>query len=561
MTSSPRSIIDPVWIIGFTGHRPDPARGRTRADLEKIRPQVRAELLQLKTLAQQQGGRAELLCGVAAGADIIAAQEAEGLGMAVHVILPMPQSLYEQDFEGADLRDDLQAARHFIQQADAGSGGATFRVAGGSHLRNECYYDLGLEIAHASDALLAVWDGAEAEALHLAAKNGTLAPGRGGTRDVMQVAGSEVLPYVKQGLFAQGMAWLPKPVRVIHLHTGVVSGSTEGFAGEKDAGLQELRALQRAAEAEKRPEVMLDSVQSLMDFTDYQAIDWAAKLRRGLLCSSALHFTASLTAAISAGMQSHQVKWLPPFLAAIELALVSAAITLMLWSRWKRAQARWLELRLATELVRGLVDAGRLLDPLFPVCREVLPAWRRFCLSVGLTVWRDPRSQPGGPGDTPEQKFEKSRAVYLEKRIQNQLEHFDRKDPHHKHWWHPLAHYAAPATATLAVVFAALALFRKWEVSLLSEAPESTFLSSLLFTLLPIALPLAAGALASLQTVTDMKRRAQVYPEMQERLRGARDLLPHLRTEASVRRFVRRTEELLLDELVGWYAAAKGISH
>jgi hypothetical protein len=114
-----------------------------------------------------------------------------------------------------------------------------------------------------------------------------------------------------------------------------------------------------------------------------------------------------------------------------------------------------------------------------------------------------------------------------------------------------------------AVVFIVLALIHKLEVYLHPEAHKApdSLPSTLLYYFLPIALPLLAGAVTSLQSVTDVKRRAQVYPEMVERLKSARDFLPAIRTPASLRRFVRRTEEILLDELVGWYAAAKGISH
>jgi len=235
---------------------------------------------------------------------------------------------------------------------------------------------------------------------------------------------------------------------------------------------------------------------------------------------------------------------------------------IMIWAHLKHAQAKWLELRLATELTRALVGAGRLLDPLFPLATDHLPGWRRFCISVGLTVWRDPISQVGEPGDSREQILEKQKARYLTARIEKQMEHFTDNDPHQKHWWHGVVHIAGPVTAGLAVIFAGVALAHKWEVASHGGSEHHTdFFSSLLYYFLPIALPLLAGAIASLQSVTDAKRRAQVYPEMVERLQGARTMLPALRTPDALRRFVRRTEEILLDELVGWYAAAKGIEH
>jgi hypothetical protein len=206
------------------------------------------------------------------------------------------------------------------------------------------------------------------------------------------------------------------------------------------------------------------------------------------------------------------------------------------------------------------VSSGRLLDPLFPISTDHLPGWRRFCLSVGLAIWRDISSKlPPKPEDA----FLEEKQAYLEDRIEDQLRHFEKNDPSKRHWWHRMAHIAGPATAVAAAFFIIVALIHKVQVYLHphDHAKPDSLLSTLIYYFLPIALPLLAGAVTSLQSVTDVKRRAQVYPEMAERLKSARDFLPAIRTQASLRRFVRRTEEILLDELVGWYAAAKGISH
>lgn len=114
-------MITPVWIIGFTGHRPKDTFGRTAAELTRLAPTVRAELQRLKAKAEAQHGRADFLCGMAAGADIIAAREAEALGMIVHVILPMPESEFAKDFAEPGMEDDWKEAQRFIALARAGT--------------------------------------------------------------------------------------------------------------------------------------------------------------------------------------------------------------------------------------------------------------------------------------------------------------------------------------------------------------------------------------------------------------------------------------------------------
>lgn len=555
-------MITPVWIIGFTGHRPKNSPGRTATELARLAPVIRAELLQLKSKAEAQGGRAEFLCGVAAGADIIAAREAEALGMVVHVILPMREDLFREDFAGPEFEADWKEASRFIGKARAGTAGATFRIAHGSQLRDDCYYDLGTQIVYASDAIIALWDGESPPPLVIGAKDGKGSPDRGGTGDVVDLAKADVMPYVREDEPERLYAWLPTPVRLIHSRNGDVTGSIEHFAHAQDAGLCEIRSLQHAAEAQDRGQP-LTSVQSLMNFVSSGADDWATKLRRALLWSSGLHFGASLIAAISAGAQSVAWShWTPTVIAMIELSFVTTAGGIMVWSHFQHAHARWLELRLATELTRALVSVGRLLDPLFPIVTDHLPGWRRFCLSVGLTVWSDPRSLVSSADDPPDVAFENEKKRYLKDRIQDQQDHFDRNDPGEKHWWHRPVKLISPATAGLAILFAIIALHHKWQMTASAEhLDHSDPLDSLLYYILPVVLPLVAGAFASLQTITDTRRRAQVYPEMVERLQGSQRFLLAIRTPDALTRFVRRTEEILLDELVGWYAAAKGISH
>jgi hypothetical protein len=552
-------MIAPIWIIGLTGHRPKNVPGRSVAELEATAPATERILRDLAQRAKDRGGRADLLCGVAAGADLIAARVAEKIGMAVHVILPMPEAHYAQDFTGPDNEADWAAAQHFIQLAKTGAGGATFRVAEGSALRSECYYDQGYQIVQASDAVIAVWDCIEAPPVGQGETSDRIAPGRGGTADVVALAQADRLPYLRGKKPDSGYTWRPKPLIHINSVTGDVSGDVSDFACVADAGLVEIQAVVHALQLEdKDTHHAAATSETLIQMLKTGAKDWATKLRSALLIGSGLHFLASIIAAISAGSQAVNLgAWTPPLLAGIELTLVLMAIGFLLWSHWKHAQSRWLELRLATELTRGLRSCGRLLDPLFPQAAEHLPGWRRYCLSVGLLLRAGTTAEPDDA-----KRLASEKQSYNDQRLADQLAHYEKFDPHHRHWWHRIAHLAGWLTAVLAVAFIVCALVHKIHVAQHPEAHHAaTLLSSIIYYFLPIALPLLAGAIASLQSVTDAKRRAHVYPAMVERLRSAQAQLPAIRTQNALHRFVRRTEEILLDELVAWYAAAKGISH
>jgi hypothetical protein len=299
-------MITPIWIIGFTGHRPAYKKGRTTAELEHLAPIIREELKALRI-------------------------KAEALDMPVHVILPMPQAHFEEDFKGAEFQADLDQARRFIELADKGTGGASFRIAHSSQLRDDCYYDVGSQIVYASDAVIAVWDGSDAPALQIKDDTGKIiSPRRGGTADVIALAEADRMPFLKGPKTSQGYQWLPTPVRCIHSVTGQVTGDMTNFASPTDAGLAEMKAIQHAPNTERGSQQPLTTAEDLMEFVDRGAKDWATKLRRALLWGSILHFTASVIAAVSAAAQVVLKDWRPPFLASVELALVLAAIGLML---------------------------------------------------------------------------------------------------------------------------------------------------------------------------------------------------------------------------------------
>lgn len=86
-----------IFTIGITGHR-----DCHPAALNKIRQSLKTELTNLKE--KFTSVPIKLITGLAEGADTIAAETALELDINVHAVLPMPRSLYEDDFSGESLR-------------------------------------------------------------------------------------------------------------------------------------------------------------------------------------------------------------------------------------------------------------------------------------------------------------------------------------------------------------------------------------------------------------------------------------------------------------------------
>ncbi len=88
-----------------------------------------------------------------------------------------------------------------------------------------------------------------------------------------------------------------------------------------------------------------------------------------------------------------------------------------------------------------------------------------------------------------------------------------------------------------------------------SMSPSFTVFTVICFSLFPIILPLAGGVFLSLRSALDTGRRTYRYRQLVHRLTTAADSIADLKTEASVRRAVAFTEDMLLDELIEWRLA------
>lgn len=140
-------------VVGVTGHR-DLLEGEQDNIKQRVRDffvQMRASFPELPLM---------VMTPLAEGADRIAAEVAHELDIPIVVLLPMPQHLYERDFEGESLRE-FQTMRELgevielpllpeLSEADVISQGDG---------RDLQYAQLGAYLAAHSHVLLAIWDG------------------------------------------------------------------------------------------------------------------------------------------------------------------------------------------------------------------------------------------------------------------------------------------------------------------------------------------------------------------------------------------------------------------
>ena len=142
-------------VIGVTGHR-DLVPGEV--------PGIEAAV---RTLLEDLGERfpnrpLKVMSPLAEGADRIVALLAESLGIELIVPLPMPETLYSQDFESSNSWAEFgrlsREASELITLPYA-PGNSEHNVAYYGPERNRQYAEVGAWVAARSDILVAIWDG------------------------------------------------------------------------------------------------------------------------------------------------------------------------------------------------------------------------------------------------------------------------------------------------------------------------------------------------------------------------------------------------------------------
>jgi hypothetical protein len=165
--SAPHAPIGPIatsiaapLMIGVTGHR-----DLVRAETPVIEATVERFLRDLRT--RYPDLPLQIITPLAEGADRLVGRIARRLGIPLLVPLPMPQDLYEQDFESpeslAEFRSLMADHEHFALPLVTPESGAEIVAHG--EARNLQYAQLGTYVAAHSHILLAIWDGEASDAL------------------------------------------------------------------------------------------------------------------------------------------------------------------------------------------------------------------------------------------------------------------------------------------------------------------------------------------------------------------------------------------------------------
>jgi hypothetical protein len=215
---SPGSNAMPL-VIAVTGHR-----DLVAAEVPGIRDRVNQLLAQLQV--ENPDRRLQVLSALAEGADQLVAEVASEMGVDVIVPLPMPKSVYREDFATAEAQarfDGLCSRASDCFELPLARGNTHEGISIPGEQRARQYAQLGVFLCAHCHILLAIWDGKESDEL-------------GGTGQVVKFHHDDVMPgYTPKLIATRQMLVDDESALVYHIVC-----SRDRPDGAPEAGLQPL---------------------------------------------------------------------------------------------------------------------------------------------------------------------------------------------------------------------------------------------------------------------------------------------------------------------------------
>jgi hypothetical protein len=155
-SSDPSSLANSPFLVGVSGHR-----DLQPADLPRLREAVTSFVCQLKEHLPDTELR--LIVGMAEGADLLVAETAVALDVAVEAVLPMPLEHYAADFDPRTFDCLQELLRHphvrCVELSFSSMCDGVWPVAHSPAQRDAMYANLTDALIRRSSLLLALWDG------------------------------------------------------------------------------------------------------------------------------------------------------------------------------------------------------------------------------------------------------------------------------------------------------------------------------------------------------------------------------------------------------------------
>lgn len=486
------SLLEPIRIVGFTGHRHLLAPDKVKAAIGTALASLRAEI----------PGRMVGYSSVAIGADTLFAEEWLSSGLPWMALLPRAEKEFKNDFTESDwARTHALIKKASRVQILAGIKEAEPDLA---------YLECGLLVVDEADVMIAVWDGKPSR-------------GVGGTADIVANARN-----------------LGKPLILIEPESLAVERehfSPELFADPEMSYLNEIAGHSAASLNEQTdPE---ERVRLFFNKVDAKAASIAPRFRLWVAASVVMNAAAAILVAATVAFQVNS------FILNVLIFVLTAAATLAVFLiKRKRAHQKWLRCRVASEICRSALATWNLAEVAEPTWFKHLTEFVRLVKTIRLMKLTDPTRQVAEMGNW--------RRRYITTRVDEQIHYFRRR---RKEFGVALSTLSG-SFWFFSFLGIARALFTGSAFGigpLISVGPSTHFAWHFVEAFLPIAMPLAAGCTLSLISIFDVNRQLARSRTMEALLINFREQIQKSESLPGLHRAVENVENALASEVFEWF--------
>jgi hypothetical protein len=486
------SLLSPIWIVGFTGHRhlqdPEKMKKIIGAVLDSLRAEIPGQLVGYSS--------------VAIGADTLFAERWLESGSPWMALLPRAADDFKNDFTQVDWSKTFALLQRAVRvQSLTGIKEAE---------RDLAYLECGILVVEEADVMIAVW-------------NGKPSRGVGGTADIVANARN-----------------LNKPLVLIDPDSFTIQ--RERFSRELFSD-PEMDYLNRIASRDGThghqttdPEAR---VRRFFQKVDAKAARIAPRFRLWVAASVIMNALAAILVAATIGFEINSF-----VLNALIFVLTAAAVMAVALIKRKAAHQKWIRCRVASEICRSALATWKLADVAEPAWFNQLPGFLRLVKTIRLLQLTDKTREVTN--------IAQWRQGYLTTRVDEQIHYFRRRRREISFGLSALTFgfwtLSAFAIGRFILTGSAFGIG-----PILPVAPSNFLAWHAVQSFLPIALPLAAGCTLSLISIFDINRQLARAKAMESLLSEARKRIEKCESLPSLRRAVENTENAFAGEVFEWF--------
>lgn len=282
-----------------------------------------------------------------------------------------------------------------------------------------------------------------------------------------------------------------------------------------------------------------DEVIRYFEACDSEATRTAPEVRRYVLNVVLANALASMAGSVSSSF-NHSAA-MGDILTGIKFGAILLGLAIFGVLRHRESQNHWLRLRLKAEICRSMMATWNSTRLIEPISADELPEMSELIRSLHYLRVTHPASTAV--------TLEQFKAHYGRRRLAHQYHYFDTKSESAKR----TSSFLTP----LYWIFSGAALVTSGAAIVAQSAFHLGTWGNFFFVFVPIVAPILASWVLAWQAIESVSRKKIRFAEMKRLMQQALIDLVHSHSWEAVHHVVKRTEKVLLNEVLEWYSFVK----